>query len=86
MKKLILILTLVICIQGIDSQAQEWAPDGAEWYYEYVNFWYQGYVHVTVLGDTIINDTSCRILNRFSVIHNLIKVKIICKMCFSVQF
>jgi hypothetical protein len=70
MKKLILLLSLVICMQGIETKAQEWAPDGAEWYYDYVNFYFAGYVHVTVAGDTMIHDTACRILNRFAVIHN----------------
>lgn len=70
MKKLILIFTFVSSIYANHARCQSWAPDGAEWYYDYVNFWYTGYVHVTVLGDTVINDTTCRILHRESVIYN----------------
>jgi len=71
MNRFILILSLVVVFSGSQSKAQNWAPDGAEWHYEYVNFWFVGYVHITVLGDTMIHDTNCRVLDRVSVIHNL---------------
>jgi len=71
MKRLILILSLVVVFSGSQSKAQNWAPDGAEWYYDYVNFWYEGYIHIKVLGDTMIHDTTCRILEKRGVIRNL---------------
>lgn len=72
MKKIILTLaSLVIIFSSQNSKAQTWAPDGAEWYYHYQNFWYEGYIHFRVLGDTMIHDTACRIMDRTSVIRNL---------------
>lgn len=72
MKKIILILSLLVVFAANKAHSQTWAPDGAEWYYEYIHFYFTGYVHVTVVGDTVIHDTTCRILNRFAVIHNLV--------------
>ena len=71
MKMFILIFAMFVIGTGNLSYSQEWAPDGAEWYYEYVNFWFMGYVHISVVGDTIINDTACRMLDKRSVIRNL---------------
>ncbi len=71
MKKIILILSLLVVFSVNRSQSQTWAPDGAEWYYEYTNFWYMGYINIVPIGDTIIHDTTCRILEKRSVIRNL---------------
>jgi len=72
MKKLILLLILVSLFLIQPVKAQNWAPDGAEWYYDYTNFWYEGYIHIKVLGDTMIHDTSCRVLEKRSVIRDLL--------------
>jgi len=71
MKKFILILSLLVLFSGNQVHSQDWAPDGAEWHYEYVHFWYSGYIRIQVTGDTIIHDTICSVLEKRSVIRNL---------------
>lgn len=71
MKKFIFLTILLIMFDPGTAKAQNWAPDGAEWYYEYVHFWYMGYIQIDVVGDTVIHDTTCRILEKRSVIRNL---------------
>ncbi len=71
MTKYVLIISLFLIFSVNQGKSQNWAPDGAEWYYEYVHFWYMGYVHIQVVGDTIVNDTACKVLEKRSVIRNL---------------
>jgi len=70
MKKLKIILIIAATILSNLCSAQNWAPDGAEWYYSFASFWNEGYVHIYTSGDTLINDISCRKLDREYVIHN----------------
>jgi hypothetical protein len=70
MKTHILILIGLILLNFSTGKAQNWAPEGAEWHYDFEAFWMTGYIHIQVAGDTAINDTTCRILNREIVIYN----------------
>ena len=59
-KSIFIIITTIsfLCLFHNKLPAQVWAPSGAEWYYEYNNFWVTGYVQIVYTGDTLINDNS----------------------------
>jgi hypothetical protein len=44
--------------------AQNWAPDGAEWHYDYGVFYIAGYIKIISDGDTIINNQLCKKLRK----------------------
>lgn len=44
--------------------AQVWAPSGATWYYDYVNFWVSGYVKIQYTGDSTVGGKSCKVLKK----------------------
>lgn len=62
MKTILLFLSLV-CVSTI-GMAQVWAPAGATWHYDYVNFWVTGYVEIQYTADTTIAGKSCKILTK----------------------
>ncbi len=53
--------------QQTKAQTLEFAPVGAEWYYEYQSMITRGYVHISVESDTIIDGITCTKLTK--VIH-----------------
>ena len=59
----LLLLLLMIVSEGY-SQIQEFAPIGAEWHYGIKQFSTEGYVRIKSLSDTIIDGTSCKILEK----------------------
>ena len=62
MKTIFLFLSLVFV--STISMAQVWAPAGATWHYDYVNFWVTGYVEIQYSADTIITGKTCKILTK----------------------
>ena len=54
-KNLIILLLLLVVSYNLKAQT-EFAPVGAEWYYNYNNFWNVGYVKITSESDTIIDN------------------------------
>ena len=64
----VLIMTLLLPFVGVlQSQAQVFAPIGAEWHYEYSSavggpLLYVGYEQYTVVGDTMIQGRSCMVV------------------------
>ena len=61
MKKYLLIFILSLPFFAL---AQNWAPKGATWYYDYTNWMTEGYIKVEYIGDTTINSISCSKLNK----------------------
>ena len=57
--KLISLLLLLVFAGSLKAQT-EFAPVGAEWYYNYNNFWNVGYVKITSESDTIIDNVFCK--------------------------
>lgn len=62
--KFFFIIIIFLASLEIKSQTHEFAPIGAEWYYEYQKPFIKGYVHITVNHDTIIKDVKCRKLTK----------------------
>ena len=58
-KNLIILLLLLVVSYNLKAQT-EFAPVGAEWYYNYNNFWNVGYVKITSESDTIIDNVFCK--------------------------
>lgn len=56
---LIILLLLLVVSYNLKAQT-EFAPVGAEWYYNYNNFWNVGYVKITSESDTIIDNVFCK--------------------------
>lgn len=67
---LILILTSVFFASNLF--AQEWASDGAEWFYDYGAFEEVGYIKISYMGDTMINEHECKILAKTRFTYNYI--------------
>jgi hypothetical protein len=63
MKKIIIVVFTLLTSANLFSQ-YEFAPVGAKWYYEYNGYQSNGYLLIESSRDTIINDSTCRILNR----------------------
>lgn len=59
----LLLLLLMIVSEGY-SQIQEFAPIGAEWHYGIKQFSTEGYVRIKSLSDTVIDGTSCKIIEK----------------------
>lgn len=59
-----MLLVVLIATTSIMSAQTEFAPIGAEWHYDYQQFATKGYVQITALKDTIINDKTCRVLEK----------------------
>lgn len=53
-------LLLLLALAGVaKAQTHEFAPVGAEWYYDYYNIFTTGYIHIKAVKDTIIDGTEC---------------------------
>jgi len=65
MKKIYISFCFLFLIQF--SFSQEWAPKGAKWYYEHVNTDITKLTIIESIGDTIINEKSCKILQTKSI-------------------
>ncbi|MEX0967800.1 MAG: T9SS type A sorting domain-containing protein [Bacteroidia bacterium] len=68
MKTLTGLLTFII-FPFIAMQAQEWAPIGAEWYYEIMDVDFSrpaiyGYQHMVSTKDTVVAGDTCRLITR----------------------
>ncbi len=63
LKKLIKLLFFILIVNVAQSQTV-WAPDGAVWYYDYVNYIGTGYTKLEYSRDTVINDINCKILEK----------------------
>lgn len=62
------LLTLAIAFLGAVTgfaQTHEFAPVGAEWNYSYQNHWVDGFVQIKSVSDTVIEDHSCRKLEKY---------------------
>ena len=62
MRKFALVIIVIYWCCSITSQ--EWAPSNAEWYYTYNTDMAVGYVKIKVVGDSTIQDKSCKILRQ----------------------
>ena len=61
------IFTLALSLMGVCPSAfaqSDWAPIGTEWYFTLRNSRVDGhgYLAMTVVGDTTLNDTACRVI------------------------
>ena len=54
---IIVLLTATIC-----SQAQVWAPAGATWHYDWVEFATDGYAKIVYVKDSIVDGKLCKVL------------------------
>lgn len=58
-------LLLLLFVAGVaGAQTHEFAPIGAEWHYGIKQFSTEGYVRIKSLSDTIIDGTSCKIIEK----------------------
>ncbi|NOX47902.1 MAG: T9SS type A sorting domain-containing protein [Chlorobi bacterium] len=62
MKNTLIVLALFCLLSSESIFAQEWAPEGAEWYYDYDAFEVTGYIRIVSEGDTVINGQLCKVL------------------------
>ena len=67
MKKILCILIVAISLQ---CYSQEWSPIGAKWQFSINAFWITGYLEIECVGDTVINNTSYRVLNKIYHLYN----------------
>jgi len=58
------ILSVVLIAISLHCYTQEFAPFGATWQFSYNSFWITGYVEIECIGDTVINDTTYRVLTK----------------------
>lgn len=65
-----LFISLWMIFQSLFLVAQTWAPEGAVWHYNYSNETTSGYLKIESVGDTIIEDKTCRILQKTRVSNN----------------
>jgi hypothetical protein len=70
MKKALTIIGIIVFSFGTNGISQEWAPIGAEWYYDFDEFQVTGYVKIVSEGDTIINGQQCKKLAKTLVTYN----------------
>ena len=70
------IVSGIILLLSVCSNAQIWAPSNARWYYSYSNFEIVGYVNIVNTADTLIYDNTndkfrnCQILNKIFYSYN----------------
>lgn len=63
--KLKLLLILITCIIiTTTSKAQTWCSPGATWHYSYSAWLNAGYYKIAYIGDTLINNIQCQILEK----------------------
>ena len=55
-------LFILLLAMSISSQAQVWAPAGAIWHYDWVEFATDGYAKVQYLKDSLVGGKLCKIL------------------------
>ncbi len=67
-----LIIVIVLTLLMGEVKAQNWAPDGAEWYYSYFNYSVEGFVKIQVAGDTTIEGINCKKLEKIMVKNDFI--------------
>lgn len=78
MKHIITTLSLLLLLamagkataQGYQSISKDFAPLGAEWYFDYHCFWQEGYICIASIQDTIINGINCHKLEKTRHVHN----------------
>lgn len=46
------------------NSQNEWSPAGATWYYGFSSWITNGYTKISYIGDTLINNTSCKIMEK----------------------
>ena len=63
-KNAALVLMLLVMAGVAKAQTHEFAPIGAEWHYGIKQFSTEGYVRIKSLSDTIIDGTSCKIIEK----------------------
>jgi len=58
-----LVIILFIANSSLLFGQHEWAPKGATWYYGFSDqFWKEGYIEIQYIGDSIIEQKKCKIL------------------------
>lgn len=57
-----LYLVLVFLLQGLITNAQEWAPSGATWYYDWVGMAVDGYAQIRYMNDSVVGGKLCKTL------------------------
>lgn len=62
MKKIL--LSALFLGLALTASTQVWAPAGATWHYDYVNFWVEGYIQIQYVGDTTIAGKPCQVLKK----------------------
>jgi len=62
MKKIIMLITIIVSSYGI--LYSQWAPAGACWHYNFSGFAINGYYKINCIGDTVINNISCKVLEK----------------------
>lgn len=70
MKKHVFLVILLLTFCSKSTIGQTWAPLGAEWHYSYSSFWFEGFVKISSVEDTIINNINCKKLEKENVIYN----------------
>ncbi|WP_373826798.1 T9SS type A sorting domain-containing protein [Bacteroides heparinolyticus] len=70
----VLLLFLVLAVAGAaEAQTHEFAPIGAEWYYNYQMNWIEGYVKITSEADTVINGFHFKKLAKSRHVYNYVE-------------
>lgn len=66
MRQIALLLCILFTVQSGICQTNNFAPIGAKWWYNYETDFASGYSTIEVIGDTIIDGHTCRILQKYS--------------------
>lgn len=67
MKKILILQLIIFPFIGF---GQEWAPTGAKWYYDHHDGTPPYLTYIESVGDTIINDSDCKILETYRISEN----------------
>lgn len=62
MKKVIVFISIGFLFSKI--LFSQWAPNGATWHYNFSSFAVEGFYKISCIGDTLINNTNCKIMEK----------------------
>lgn len=70
--KRVYILTILFLLSVSSFAQNDWAPPGATWYYNYQNFWHEGYIKIEYSKDTLLAGQNCKVLQKTSIIYDFL--------------
>lgn len=59
-------------LYGLNANAQMWFSEGATWHYSYSNFFIEGYIKLSLVGDTLINEIDTKKVRKSKTTYNFV--------------